>query len=151
MKLITALILCALIVGCASPAAPTREPTKPPGPVIIDTIPPAIVDTIKPADTATYTPIANTPTLQVMLTASPTLTDTVTSTRRATLKPTLKATSTRRPPTITRIPTVFVPPTVTQPAPRVCCKICTTGLACGDSCISRTKTCHQPPGCACQG
>jgi hypothetical protein len=33
----------------------------------------------------------------------------------------------------------------------VCCKICTTGKACGDSCISRNYTCHQPPGCACDG
>ncbi len=32
-----------------------------------------------------------------------------------------------------------------------CCKICTTGKACGDSCISNSYTCHQPPGCACNG
>ncbi len=30
-----------------------------------------------------------------------------------------------------------------------CCKICTTGKACGNSCINRNYTCHQPPGCAC--
>ena len=30
-----------------------------------------------------------------------------------------------------------------------CCKVCSTGKACGNSCISRTKTCHKPPGCAC--
>jgi endonuclease YncB( thermonuclease family) len=30
-----------------------------------------------------------------------------------------------------------------------CCKVCSTGKACGNSCISRSKTCHQPPGCAC--
>ncbi|MGH7570069.1 MAG: ComEC/Rec2 family competence protein [Gemmatimonadales bacterium] len=35
-----------------------------------------------------------------------------------------------------------------QPA-RACCRICTTGKACGNSCISRRYTCHQPPGCAC--
>lgn len=34
--------------------------------------------------------------------------------------------------------------------PDVCCKVCTKGLACGNSCISRTKQCHKPPGCACQ-
>jgi endonuclease I len=34
------------------------------------------------------------------------------------------------------------------PASR-CCKICTTGKACGDSCIRSDFTCHQPPGCAC--
>jgi len=30
-----------------------------------------------------------------------------------------------------------------------CCKICSTGQACGNSCISRSYTCHRPPGCAC--
>lgn len=32
-----------------------------------------------------------------------------------------------------------------------CCKICSSGQACGDSCISRSKRCTKPPGCACQG
>ena len=31
----------------------------------------------------------------------------------------------------------------------VCCKHCKKGKACGESCISRNKTCHTPPGCAC--
>lgn len=30
-----------------------------------------------------------------------------------------------------------------------CCKVCKKGKACGDSCISKNKTCHKPPGCAC--
>jgi hypothetical protein len=30
-----------------------------------------------------------------------------------------------------------------------CCKVCSVGKACGDSCISRDKACHKPPGCAC--
>jgi len=30
-----------------------------------------------------------------------------------------------------------------------CCKVCSKGKACGDSCISRDKECHTPPGCAC--
>lgn len=30
-----------------------------------------------------------------------------------------------------------------------CCRVCTTGQPCGNSCISRSLTCHQPPGCAC--
>ena len=40
-----------------------------------------------------------------------------------------------------------------QPTPtrRACCRICRTGKACGDSCISRSYTCRQPPGCACNG
>lgn len=32
---------------------------------------------------------------------------------------------------------------------QTCCKICRKGKACGNSCIARWKTCHQPPGCAC--
>jgi hypothetical protein len=42
-------------------------------------------------------------------------------------------------------------PTSAPSAPRACCKICTKGIACGNSCISASKTCHQPPGCACNG
>jgi hypothetical protein len=38
------------------------------------------------------------------------------------------------------------PPCV--PAER-CCKICDTGQACGNSCISRNKQCHKGHGCAC--
>lgn len=30
-----------------------------------------------------------------------------------------------------------------------CCKVCKAGQPCGDSCISRSKLCHKPPGCAC--
>jgi len=30
-----------------------------------------------------------------------------------------------------------------------CCRVCTTGKACGNSCIARDRQCHQPPGCAC--
>ena len=33
----------------------------------------------------------------------------------------------------------------------VCCRTCTTGKACGDSCISRDKTCQVGAGCACNG
>jgi hypothetical protein len=39
------------------------------------------------------------------------------------------------------------PPAVHQS----CCKICTTGKACGNSCISRSYTCRKGPGCACNG
>jgi hypothetical protein len=30
-----------------------------------------------------------------------------------------------------------------------CCKICTKGKACGNSCIARDRTCHKGKGCAC--
>lgn len=37
-------------------------------------------------------------------------------------------------------------------AAEACCKICSsTSKACGDGCISRNFTCHQPVGCACDG
>jgi hypothetical protein len=36
-------------------------------------------------------------------------------------------------------------------AQQQCCKICTTGKACGNTCISRDKQCHVGPGCACDG
>lgn len=32
-----------------------------------------------------------------------------------------------------------------------CCKVCSKGHACGDSCISRSKQCRKVPGCACDG
>jgi hypothetical protein len=30
-----------------------------------------------------------------------------------------------------------------------CCKHCTKGQPCGNSCISVKDKCHKPPGCAC--
>jgi len=32
-----------------------------------------------------------------------------------------------------------------------CCRVCTKGKACGDSCIARWKSCLKEPGCACNG
>jgi hypothetical protein len=32
-----------------------------------------------------------------------------------------------------------------------CCRVCTVGKACGDSCISKSDTCRVGPGCACNG
>ncbi|ALN75651.1 hypothetical protein M673_23183 (plasmid) [Aureimonas sp. AU20] len=32
---------------------------------------------------------------------------------------------------------------------QACCKTCSKGKACGDSCISREKQCHKGQGCAC--
>ena len=44
-------------------------------------------------------------------------------------------------------------PAVAGPAAAAqsCCKICRTGKACGNSCISAKRTCHQAKGCACNG
>lgn len=36
-----------------------------------------------------------------------------------------------------------------EPIEKACCKYCSKGKACGDSCISRSYTCHKGPGCAC--
>ena len=30
-----------------------------------------------------------------------------------------------------------------------CCKVCSTGKACGNTCIRRTYECHVGRGCAC--
>lgn len=35
--------------------------------------------------------------------------------------------------------------------PLACCKVCSVGKACGNTCISREKTCHVGQGCACDG
>jgi|GEM_PF-2068027 len=35
------------------------------------------------------------------------------------------------------------------PRERSCCKVCSSGCACGDSCISCSKTCRKGRGCAC--
>jgi len=39
----------------------------------------------------------------------------------------------------------------TSPSDGSCCRVCTTGKACGDSCIARNLTCHKGAGCACNG
>jgi hypothetical protein len=36
-----------------------------------------------------------------------------------------------------------------QAPQRSCCKVCTRGCPCGNTCISCSKTCHVGPGCAC--
>ena len=38
---------------------------------------------------------------------------------------------------------------VEQAQGQACCKKCTKGQPCGNSCISATSKCKQPPGCAC--
>lgn len=34
-------------------------------------------------------------------------------------------------------------------AQRGCCRVCTKGKACGNSCIARHLNCHRGRGCAC--
>jgi hypothetical protein len=40
---------------------------------------------------------------------------------------------------------------MSAPAAQSCCKICSRGKACGNTCIARDKVCHVGPGCACDG
>jgi len=77
-------------------------------------------------------------------TASPTATATPSPTPTA--SPTPAHTPTPHPATPTPPAPTPEPPT---PTPRTCCRICTTGKACGDTCIPREYECGQPPGCAC--
>jgi hypothetical protein len=37
----------------------------------------------------------------------------------------------------------------TDPQLAACCKMCSKGKACGDSCIAQNKRCSKGPGCAC--
>lgn len=55
-------------------------------------------------------------------------------------------------PTLASFPTaVYIPPPKSKSPAQACCKHCgSDSQACGDSCISLSKNCHQPPGCACQ-
>jgi hypothetical protein len=43
------------------------------------------------------------------------------------------------------------PPPVAPPPAGSCCRICTTGKACGDGCIPANRPCYDSPGCACNG
>lgn len=40
-------------------------------------------------------------------------------------------------------------PATDAPQSRTCCRVCTTGKACGDSCIARNLNCNKGAGCAC--
>ncbi|PYP18973.1 MAG: hypothetical protein DMD54_04085 [Gemmatimonadetes bacterium] len=42
-----------------------------------------------------------------------------------------------------------ITPVEATPPPPTCCRVCTKGKACGNSCIARDLQCHQPAGCAC--
>jgi len=54
-----------------------------------------------------------------------------------------------------RSPAFLVSIGITAPdaaiAQQGCCKVCTIGKACGNTCISRDKQCHVGRGCACDG
>ena len=48
-------------------------------------------------------------------------------------------------------PAAQAPPAPAPTPARACCRVCRTGKACGDSCISRSYTCRKGAGCACNG
>jgi BACON domain-containing protein len=56
-----------------------------------------------------------------------------------------QASSPAPPPSPAPAPAPPAPPT----PPSGCCKVCTTGKPCGDTCIARDLICHVGPGCAC--
>lgn len=96
------------------------------------------------------TEVEPTPKPSVAPTATPTQTPVVTPSPRPTASPTPIPTvrpTPRRTPTPTARPS---PRPTPDPEPQ-CCRVCRTGKACGDSCISRDKTCHTSGGCACNG
>lgn len=55
----------------------------------------------------------------------------------------------RNPPAPTPRALFSTPINSTTPSPRSCCRVCSAGKPCGNSCIARNKTCRQPAGCAC--
>ena len=50
---------------------------------------------------------------------------------------------------ITGVSCTLTTSTASTPDACSCCKVCSAGKACGDSCINKAYTCHQPKGCAC--
>ena len=58
----------------------------------------------------------------------------------------------RRRPLMTPAPQTLSPDTKSGAdviVPAACCKVCSKGKPCGNSCIARDRTCTRPPGCAC--
>lgn len=67
-------------------------------------------------------------------------------------QPTPTLTSTPVPPTARpATATNTARPPTAEPTRRPCCRCCTRGVSkpCGDSCISQSRNCNTPPGCAC--
>lgn len=100
-----------------------------------------VPDSSSPTTSATDAPAKTLPTV---LKSTQAVTKAILPTLAATMVPT-------KPPVPTSPPLPTSPPAPTNPPAQVCCKVCSNSKACGDSCISKDKTCHQPPGCACQG
>ena len=147
--LVCACLEIVVLVWLGSGGSTKYAPSTPVSPPLVSTLLPA-TNTLTPIlelpPTWTPTPMPPTNTRVVATTPTPephTPTPTQTPTPTPTLIPTPTSTNTPSP--------LVVPPTNPPPEPRTCCKICTVGKACGDTCISRSYTCHVGPGCACNG
>jgi uncharacterized protein YjdB len=71
-----------------------------------------------------------------------------------TLAGTNTAQASARAPSGTQLVATFTATAITSTPttpPRVCCRVCTTGKPCGDSCIAANLTCRTSGGCACSG
>jgi len=136
-----------LVAAIANPVLfgiPTLAPlyTKAILPTLPLTIIPSQTDTSFPTNTIFLTDKFTT-----TYTIIPTYTETLTPTDTETLNPTY--TFTLKPTVTHSIPTYFSTLIPLQPTARYCCKYCTKGKPCGDTCISVKYTCHVGPGCAC--
>lgn len=159
MRLVKLALIAVLLISCAPAAAPT-EPPRPTVDMVIEVASPPAAATATEDPTFTPIPASATATFTLEPTATCTLTPTLTSTIVATLTK-IKATVVKvitRAPTKAPAPTAIIIPTnppiviqPTNPPAQACCKVCKAGKPCGDSCISKDKTCTKPPGCACQG
>jgi hypothetical protein len=124
------------------PLSATQRPTQPPAPALTQAPPPLPTQT-------TQLPVMAQPTAQPTpsptYTIRPTVTSSITPTQTGTRQVTVTSTQTWTP-----SPTWPPEPTgTTDPFGRNCCKVCTKGKACGDTCIALDKICNVPPGCAC--
>jgi hypothetical protein len=100
---------------------------------------PATATTAPPAVIAPVPPVVQPPVAAATPTRPPAAVATATRPPAA-----VASTATPRPP-------VAAPPPAAKPAPVACCKRCTTGIACGDTCISASRNCRVGAGCACNG
>jgi len=101
-----------------------------------------VLDTKPFTTTPTSPPTTSTTTSTIPPTTS---TVPVSSSTTSTIPPTSTVPST----TTSSTTTSTMPPTTSTIAPPTCCKVCTTGKPCGDTCIAKSDTCHVGPGCAC--
>lgn len=144
------IVLSLALVGCSAPApkAPPANDIQSVANTPVDDQrdvggSPEVTITLPPSETPTST-------------ASPTATSTETPQITATDLPTVtpRPTATPDPTDTPTIEPTVIPAAASTTAPTAapkCCRICKSGKACGDSCISKDSTCHKAPGCACNG